>query len=444
MASEVIRDELVMAPAGFDPHCHPRAFDALVTNDGQHIDGKAGIREYTRTMLASGYAGGNAMPNESVRVGRIDGRLDDQGYDSQTFPSPISTLEAVLQMEQRIATEAVVDMGIYFGLDPAELYKDEKTPLDREAMRRYFAAVKGRVMGLKVYGEKTEGDYAIRVPDVPDAVEDWQIDHAGEPAVLHLEGRNVGKVLQAVARRSGGKDWAIHIAHVSSRQELEAIIEAKQLGMNVTCEVTAHHLFLMDSDEDLLSGQGCMKPSLKPQKDVDFLWANLEWIDMFGSDCAPHRPGDKQADKPSFGVTNHQLMISLLITEALKPNGQLNLNKLEDMLAVRPRRRFNLPPDDGSQAVFSVGKVKNPGFIENRSGAAYHETPFKTLYTLDPEEAYRRFGVIAFLKHAEAGSSRVNIPFSTNNLREEVLVSGFDRILRPLGKTAADGFTAVA
>lgn len=436
MSLEVIKDELVIAPAAFDPHWHPRAFDALVLQNGEHMDGKSGVHEYARIMLNSGYSGGIAMPNESIRTGRIDGERDGQGYDSEIHPSPISSIEMVLAMEQRIATESAVDMGIFFGLDPVELYQTADSTLDRDVMRWHFGNVRGRVMGLKVYGEETEGGYSIRVDDVADVVEDWQADHIGEPVVLHLEGENVERVLGDLWSRQGGKDWAVHVAHVSSKTELEAIIKAKKRGMNVTCEVTPHHLFMNEQDRSLLGGQGCMKPSLKPQDDVDFLWENLTWIDMFGSDCAPHRPGDKQSTNPSFGITNQPLLIPLLVTEALKPNGRINLERLEDMLCVQPRKRFNLEPDDGSRAVFALDRPRNPQFVEGRAQPAFHESSFLTYYNLRSDEGYERFAVRAFLKHAQAGGSSINIPYATGGMRQEKLQMGFQRILRPLGSTA--------
>lgn len=439
MALEIIEDELIMAPAGFDPHWHVRALDALVQSNGEHIDGKAGVREYTRIALASGYSGGITMPNESIRTGRLDGGVDEQGYNSELHPHPISTLDTVFEMEQRIATEAVVDTGIFFGLDPSELYLSKDSPLDRDKMRRHFADVKGRVMGLKIYGEETEGGYAIRVHDVPDAIEDWQLDHVGEPVVLHLEGENVGLALRDVIGRKGGHDWAVHIAHVSSRVELEAIIEAKQAGMNITCEVTPHHLFLFDVDQKLLGGQGCMKPSLKSQADVDFLWANLNWIDMIGSDCAPHRPGDKQGQKFSWGVTNQPLLIPLLITEALKPDGRVSLERLEDMVCIKPRQRFNVPLDDGSKAVFALVPKFEPSLIERRMNPGYHETPFVTYQKLRPAVAYERFGVQAFLIRSAVQGSSFDNRYADGHATEQ-LTAGFQRILRPLGKLVTTEF----
>ncbi len=432
MSLEVIKNEIVIAPAAFDPHCHPRAFDALVQLGGaNNIDGKAGVFEYTRSMLFSGFAGGLAMPNESIRTGRLGGGLDAQGYASEAHPHPINSLNRIFEFEQRLGTEAVVDMGALFGLDPNELYSYEAAPINREIMRHRFAEVKGRVLGLKVYVDNTEGGYAIRVEDARDAIEDWQIDHEGEPVVVHAEDENVATVLREVYRREGGKDWAIHIAHVSSRVELEAIIEAKQAGMNVTCEVTPHHLFLTETDRELLGGQGCMKPTLKSKEDVDFLWANIEWIDMFGSDCAPHRPGDKSATPPTFGVTNHPLEIPLLLTEALKEDGRISLEKLEDMLCIQPRQRFNLPADDGSKSVFKIGQ-KSVQEIEARVGNKYHETPFATYSELVPEDAVRRFNVGAYLSRMQISDSHVWFYDGEHSSNRNELVKGFHRILRPV------------
>lgn len=439
MGIEVLQDEIIIQPAAFDPHCHPRALDALVEShdtDEPGFDGKAGVYEYTRSMAISGFAGGLAMPNESIRTGRLDGGRDEQGYASESHPHPINTVERVHEMEQRIGTEANVNMGILFGEDPKELYDPRSGVFNRDLLRQRYAEVKGRVVGSKTYAEETEGGYAIRVEDVPDAIEDWQIDHAGEPKVLHLEGVNIARVLEEVGRRKGGKDWAIHIAHLSSRVELEAVIRAKVSAMNVTGEATSHHLSMTEDDQLLLGGQGCMKPSLKTREDLEFLWANIKHIDMFGSDCAPHRKNDKLGSKASFGVTNHPMAIPLLITEMLKKDSRISRDKLYDMLVVAPRHRFNLPLDDDSMASFERGRFL-PSDVEAHT--QYFESPFKTYVSRELPDAEKRFTVAARCSRLSVKDTVFVRQAGTDTEPERVALNtgrGFYRILRPLGATA--------
>jgi dihydroorotase len=160
--------------------------------------------------------------------------------------------------------------------------------------------------------------------------------------------------------------------------------------MNVTCEVTPHHLFLDEAARQKLGDYGCVKPSLKPQADVDFLWENMYYIDIFASDCAPHRPSDKAADPPAFGITNHTLMLPLLLGAVA--DERLTMNDIYQKFCVAPRQRFNLRLDDNSST--DVDPFSNQQPIEH---APYSHSPFVLL-----GQRFYRLGVVM---SAQAGVS---------------------------------------
>ncbi|HZP55740.1 MAG TPA: hypothetical protein VFB03_03150, partial [Candidatus Saccharimonadales bacterium] len=161
--------------------------------------------------------------------------------------------------------------------------------------------------------------------------------------VLHLEDEDVAEVLS---------EWPpnipVHVAHVSSQQELEAVISAKEDGKDVSCEATPHHLFLTEKTREALGPLGCMKPSLKTESDRKFLWQHLRHIDIFASDCAPHRHADKFGpdgqgiDNPAFGVTNHDVFMPLFL-QAVIEDGLLTETELYERIVSNPIRRFHLP-----------------------------------------------------------------------------------------------------
>jgi len=137
-------------------------------------------------------------------------------------------------------------------------------------------------------------------------------------------------------------DRPIHIAHISLREEILLIKAAKQRGLPVTCEVAPHHLFLA---EGALSGQPPgrreVRPRLAHQSDVDALWENLDFIDCFATDHAPHTLAEKDSDSPPPGFPGLETALPLLLTAVRE--GRLTIDQLLQKCVTNPRRIFMLP-----------------------------------------------------------------------------------------------------
>ncbi len=370
---------IVMSPGPFDVHMHPRATDPL-TNDNfieinGGVEGKAGLGEYTRAALYSGFTGGIAMPNEIMR--KYDPALPDKTY---TVPFPISNIDRVHAMQSAIHDRAVIPMGVFVGIDPEEIFDETRQRIDLQAAERNFEAVKDDVMGLKLWGAVSTGGFNIPIHAIPRLATRWYEHNPEKPIILHVEDEGVGQALSDIARLPDGKEIPIHIAHVSSREEMEAVIAAKKDGMNVSCEVTIHHMFLNSSVRTQIGGYGCMKPSLKPQDDVDFLWANLDYIDIIASDCAPHRVSDKEADNPAFGVTNHTVMLPLMLGAV--DEGRVSLDEVYRKMCTAPRERFNIPEDDSETHIKLAPTSVH--WVDHRVGPRYGHNPFKKIEVVAP------------------------------------------------------------
>ena len=99
-------------------------------------------------------------------------------------------------------------------------------------------------------------------------------------------------------------DRPIHIANVSMKEEILLIRAAKERGIKVTCEVCPHHLFLtkdltgFGNLSGLTLGRKEVRPRLATQQDVDALWENMDVIDCFATDHAPHRRGGALVSGP--------------------------------------------------------------------------------------------------------------------------------------------------
>ena len=141
---------------------------------------------------------------------------------------------------------------------------------------------------------------------------------------------------------------AYHVCHISAKESVALIRQAKQSGVNVTCETGPHYLTLDDGDlqED---GRFKMNPPLRDRSDRESLLEGLldGTIDMIATDHAPHSLEEKSRglEKSAMGVTGIETAFPVLYTKLVKP-GILSLERLVELLAVNPRKRFGLPISD--------------------------------------------------------------------------------------------------
>jgi dihydroorotase len=156
---------------------------------------------------------------------------------------------------------------------------------------------------------------------------------------------------------------AVHIAHMSARQTLDAVRYGKSRGARVTCEVTPHHFILTDErlaapiayDTNLK-----MNPPLRETADRDAMLAGLAdgSVDVIATDHAPHHADEKHVefDRAPFGITGLETAVSLCLDRLLHA-GILPLSRLVELLSVNPARILNVPGGslaDGAPADISI------------------------------------------------------------------------------------------
>ena len=153
---------------------------------------------------------------------------------------------------------------------------------------------------------------------------------------------------------------AYHVCHISTKESVQIIREAKRNGVNVTCE-TAPHYLLMDENDLQEDGRFKMNPPLRGKEDREALIAGIQdgTIDMIATDHAPHSAAEKSAglEKSSFGIVGLETAFPLLYTYLVQP-GVISLNQLVRLLTVNPRQRFGIPAD-GSFTVWNLNAVSS-------------------------------------------------------------------------------------
>ncbi|MDI6695897.1 MAG: amidohydrolase family protein [Anaerolineales bacterium] len=190
--------------------------------------------------------------------------------------------------------------------------------------------------GLKMYLDQTYGP--LRLYDMTIWMEHFARWPRHLPIVAHAEGRTLAAVILLAALY----DRSLHIAHVSRREEILLIRRAKERGLKVTCEVAPHHLFLTSEDIPTLgAGRSEVRPRLATPGDCAALWENLEVIDCFATDHAPHTLQEKDSSNPPPGFPGLETALPLLLT-AVKES-RLTLEDLILRMYTNPQRIFALP-----------------------------------------------------------------------------------------------------
>ena len=279
-------------PGLIDPHVHMREPGATHKEDWD---------SGTAAALAGGFTLVLAMPNTQPPV--VDAR----------------TLELALQPAR---AKARCDYAQFLGAGPDNA---QEAP-----------ALASQAAGLKMYLDQTYGP--LRLDDMTlwmSHLSDWP---AMSPVVAHAEGRTLAAVILIAALF----DRPVHLAHVSRREEILLIKAAKQRGLKVTCEVTPHHLFLSDADVPVLGAGRCeVRPRLASPADRQALWDNLDVIDCFATDHAPHTVAEKDGPNPPPGFPGLETALPLLLTAV--GEGRLSLDDLVARMVTNPRRIFRLP-----------------------------------------------------------------------------------------------------
>ena len=225
------------------------------------------------------------------------------------------------------STKAYCDFGIFAG---ANLTNAAEIPI-----------VASKASGLKMYLDVTFGPLLLDDTSIwMKHFEHWPDDR---PIVAHAEGANIPALI-FVANLF---DRPVHICHVSRREEIEMIRAAKEKGYPVTCEVGPHHLFLSTDNFERLSQNGKypgrkeVRPRLATPDDQQALWENLEFIDCFATDHAPHTLAEKDNDNPPPGFPGVDTALPLYLTALHKE--RLTLEDIITRMYTNPRRIFGLP-----------------------------------------------------------------------------------------------------
>lgn len=132
-----------------------------------------------------------------------------------------------------------------------------------------------------------------------------------------------------LAKVTGAK---LHMAHVSTKEAMKYIIDGKCSGVNVTCEVTPHHIALTNDKNNYR-----VNPPIREKSDVDFLLRAISHgdVECIGTDHAPHTKEDKEKGSP--GMVGLETAFPICYTKLVK-EGVITINKLSEMMSRNPAK----------------------------------------------------------------------------------------------------------
>jgi dihydroorotase len=159
-----------------------------------------------------------------------------------------------------------------------------------------------------------------------------------------------------LARQTGAQ---VHIAHLSTRRSLEAVVRAKKKdGTPITCEVTPHHLLLTEEQVSSYETNTKMNPPLRTRDDVDALVRGIASgdVDVIATDHAPHNINDKmlEYDRAPFGVVGLETAVGLICDRFVR-TGIISLERMVQLFAANPARILHL--DQGNLAKGSWANI---------------------------------------------------------------------------------------
>ena len=340
----------LLMPGFIDAHVHLRE---------PGFEEKETIKTGTMAAAAGGYT--TVMPMPNLRP------VPDDPETMKEYMSKIEADKVVNVLPYAAITEGekgkdVVDMEELLKLGAVAFSDDgvgvQSSDIMKSAMEK--AAELGTMIvahtednSLKNAGSVHQGEYAEKMGwrGIPSACEYAQVERDIE-----------------LVRETGCR---YHVCHVSTKETIEFVRKAKKEGLKVSCEITPHHLTLID--EDVKDGNGKMNPPLRSREDRAALIEAIKdgTADIVATDHAPHTAEEKArgVEKAPFGIVGLETAFAVLYTKLVK-TGELTLKRLQEVMAEVPAELFGL---------------KNTGKIRAGYNADLVLVDIEEEYVIDPE-----------------------------------------------------------
>ncbi|RWZ60671.1 dihydroorotase [Halobacillus fulvus] len=297
-------------------------------------EAKETIKTGTKAAAKGGFTTICAMPNTTPvpdTKEHLESLLEKIEHDASVRVLPYASITTRQVGKELVDMEALSELGAFAFTDDG--VGVQSAGMMYEAMKQAKAFNKAVVAHCEdnslVYGGVShDGEVSRRLdlPGIPNIAESVQI------------ARDV-----LLAEASG---CHYHVCHVSTKESVRVIRDAKRAGIRVTAEVTPHHLLLNETDVKEDDALFKMNPPLRSKEDQEALVEGLRegTIDFIATDHAPHTEEEKQQGfrLSPFGISGLETAFPLLYTHMVE-KGLMTMPQLVEWLAEKPASVFGLP-----------------------------------------------------------------------------------------------------
>jgi dihydroorotase len=328
---------LTVLPGLIDPHVHLRT-------PGQEL--KEDIESGTRAAASGGFVAILAMPNTTPVVDSVpvlEGLIARARAQAHVATGFIVAISRGLEGRELTDMGALADAG-------AAAFSDDGRPVERAALLRR-ALQYSRITDLRLTLHEEDMSLADGGQMHEGAVS-AELGLQGHPSIA--ESIMIGRDIQIAAFEGTG----LHICHVSAAESVAEIRRAKAAGVEITAEVSPHHLCLTDEVVRRLDpASGKMNPPLRSAADRAALIEALQdgTLDCIATDHAPHLALDKDVpwEQAANGVIGLETALPAIYTHLVEP-GLIGLSTAIERMTAGPATAFGL-----KQPTIRVGSPAN-------------------------------------------------------------------------------------
>ena len=343
----------VVCPGLIDMHVHFRE---------PGFEYKETIESGCRSAAAGGFTSVAVMPNTNPVN---DTRSVTEHLLSLAKTKGIINVYAIAAITRNLAGERLSEMADLKDAGAIAFSDDGRPVMNNELMRRAFEYSKMFKLPLIQHSEMldlTEGGC------MNEGIVSTELGLKGMPAEAEdiLVYRDI-----ALLEKTGGR---LHVAHISSKNSVDLVRQAKSRGLSVTCEVAPHHFTLTDEAVRGYDTNTKMSPPLRAIEDVEAIKDGLRdgTIDIIATDHAPHDIVDKQVEYQNacFGIVG--LETALPLSLKLVDEKILSMSELIKKLTSTPAGIFNLSSGNLSLGNDADILIFNPNFEYSIDISKFH------------------------------------------------------------------------
>jgi dihydroorotase len=242
--------------------------------------------------------------------------------DMPNNKTPITTVERWNAKRRAVSQKSLVNFGLYMAVTNDNI--EEINRSDVKIVKLYYGTTTGeiKVDNTELILKKLRKDILIVVHAEDNDVIEMNKQSCDVRNIkyhsLIRDNRAEYTAVNTLIELAESYNRKIHFTHISSKESMLLIKQAKKNGLKITCDTCPHYLFLDDSLYDKIGNKAKVNPGLKSKQDVELLWKFLRQgvIDIIASDHAPHTLKEKseEYEKCPAGFPGIETTLALMLT----------------------------------------------------------------------------------------------------------------------------------